>query len=140
MRGQPQWPDMRGLSTCLVLVLSSAVAAAVVGRQKAEGRYHLNDQEDWAMSRRYQLGGQKEVASNYFKTEMKWKDTKRLNSVFHTIPGWQTKAKTSSIRRSSCWCPKASSTSRSLHQDDFSSAGSTSNRIIKLAVLKALGY
>ena len=95
------------------------------------------------MNRRYELNDPKEVASNNFNIEMKGKDIKRLNSVFHTISGWQTKAKTSSIRRS-CWpqyfpkCPKVSSSPRRLYQEDSFLSGR--NKIIQKAVRKALGY
>ena len=89
---------MRGLSTCLVLVLSSAVAAAGVGREEAEGRYQLNHQEDRAMNsryqlntkgdramkRRYQLHSPKEIHSIDLKVQKKWNDINRLNSLFHT--------------------------------------------------------
>ena len=137
---------MSGLFTCLLLLLSSAVAALVVGREEAEGRYQLNHRGDWTLNRRFQQHHQEdpqEVASNDFNIEMKGKDIKRLNSVFHTISGWQSKAKTSSIRRS-CWlkyfpkCPKASSSPRSLHLEDSFLSGR--NKIIQKAVRKAFGY
>ena len=106
-------------------------------------RFQQHHQEDKSLNRRYEFNDPLEVASNDFNIEMKGKDMKRLNSVFHTISGWQTKAKTSSIRRSS-WlkyfpkCPKASSSPRRLHQEDFFLSGR--NKIIQKAVRKALGY
>ena len=78
---------MRGITTCMVLMLSTAVAPADVGRlvnkrwlpmsqemALAGGRYQLNPQEDRAMDRRYQLDGQKDATSNegiVFKSQKK---------------------------------------------------------------------
>ena len=163
VRGQLQWPVMRGLSTLMVLLLSSAVAASVLGRlgripkgsslnnmlkgiALGGGRCQPSHQEDRAISRRYQLKGPKDVTSNLFKVQKKWNDINRLNSAFPFTSHYGPRPARSSSTRRSCWfqyftkCPKESSSPRRFPQEDSSSSDSTSDGIIQRAVLKALGY
>ena len=155
---------MRGLSTLMVLLLSSAVAAAVVGRlgripkgsslnnmlkgiALGGGRYQPSHQEDIrALSRRYQPKVHKELTSNVFKVQKKWNDINRLNSAFPFTSHYGPRPARSSSTRRSCWfqyftnCPRKSSSPRRFPQEDSSSSDSTSDGIIQRAVLKALGY
>ena len=96
-----QCPVMRPIATCFVLLLSTAVATAEVGRLGrvpkrssfrptyvafAGGRDQLNPQEDRAMTRRYQLNGQKEITSTIFKVQKKWMKWKRVRTLHDFFP------------------------------------------------------
>ena len=135
---------MRVISTCFVLLLSTALAAAeleklnnVAKRSSAE-RYHLSDQE--AIDGQYQL--------------------KAINSAFLIpLPSVRNTMARKRAIRTSCWfqynamCPRNLFSQRSLSEKEASSSGFThtdsntdtdsdfiDSRITQRAVLQALGF
>ena len=159
---------MSGVSICFVLALSTAVAAAQVGRlvkvtqrnslfimskEMALGKERVQPNQDKgrAIERRYDLDGLKEASRNKryhlpAQNEMDRKyQLKGSNNAFliRISAGWNTMALKHPIPRS-CWClhytkcPRKSSRPRSLPQEEYS--GFTDSMIIQQAVLQALGF
>ena len=126
-----QLPVMRGISTIFVLVLSTAVAAEVVGRlvEVTKGSsffpmskemalageiYPPNQQEGRANGRRYQLDGPKEATSNkryrlpdpeemVRKYQLKNMNSASLIPIPVGIPPVRITMATKRALRSSCW-------------------------------------
>ena len=159
---------MRGISTIFVLALSTAVAAALVGRLVGvtkrsilfpmtkgmaieEERFQPNQQEGMAMEMRYKPDGLKEESSinKYYlpaPNEMDGKyQLKEKNSAFliHILSSRNTVAMKRAIP-SSCWfqyytsCPRKSSSQGSLSKKEYYDL--TKSMIIQRAVLQALGF